>query len=43
MGERQTPFTAYLRHRYRAHVQGWLMLGVAGLTGQGAPAGYGCC
>lgn len=33
MSERLTPFAAFLRHRYRAHVQGWLMLGVAGLAG----------
>lgn len=30
---RLTPFAAFLRHRYRAHVQVWLMLGVAGLAG----------
>ena len=33
MSGRRTPFATLLRHRYRAHVQGWLMLGVAGLTG----------
>ncbi|MFN4103980.1 MAG: hypothetical protein ACK4GB_06780, partial [Tepidimonas sp.] len=33
MSERLTPFAAFLRHRYRVHVQGWLMLGVAGLAG----------
>ncbi|TSE20589.1 hypothetical protein Talka_00939 [Tepidimonas alkaliphilus] len=33
MSERLPPFAVFLRHRYRAHVHGWLVLGVAGLAG----------